>query len=84
MSRSDPFFRLKGCVPEWILEDEHRFSWKVVSLLGLYGGHGGVSHVMMEQLYVDINEHWKHSVQKLCMVKYYDFNFILTCEDYEE
>ena len=36
------FFRLKGCVPEWILEDEHLFSWKVVSLLGLYGGGGGV------------------------------------------
>lgn len=34
----DGFERLKGCVPEWILEDEHRFSWKVVSLLGLYGG----------------------------------------------
>jgi hypothetical protein len=45
---------LKGCVPEWILEDEHLFSWKVVSLLGLYGGHGGVSHYM-EQLYADMN-----------------------------
>ncbi|CAK8988395.1 unnamed protein product [Durusdinium trenchii] len=33
----DDFQRLRASVPEWLLEEDHRFAWRVVSLLGMYG-----------------------------------------------
>ena len=30
------FQRLRGCVPEWLVPDEHPFTWRVICKLGMY------------------------------------------------